>query len=135
MSRILLIFFALGCFFHDVLAQTSAAPSKENNAAKNLAPLTPPPRIDDPGVKPTVATEPTTPNTSDVTELPVITVRRQGSDTIEEYRKNGQIYMIRILSQEGPPKYYVDHIGDGRLERDPREGPISPVYFKLYEWK
>jgi hypothetical protein len=29
----------------------------------------------------------------------------------------------------------MDTDGSGRLARDPNEGPVSPVYYTLYEWK
>jgi len=71
-------------------------------------------------------------------ELPVVTVRKEGNDTVEEYRRNGKIFMVRIMPTDGPAHYYVDRTGNGRLDRDPLDntpGPISPVYFKIYEWK
>ncbi len=116
------------------LAQTTVPPSKQNKDDEigELRPIAAPPGLNDPA---TAVTGAATPSVDTPVELPVITVRKQGDDTIEEYRKHGQIYMIRILPKEGPAKYYVDHMGDGRLEHDAREGPISPVYFKLYEWK
>jgi len=71
-------------------------------------------------------------------ELPVVTVRKEGNDTVEEYRRNGNIFMVRIMPTDGPAHYYVDRTGNGRLDRDPLDntpGPISPVYFKIYDWK
>ncbi|WP_165371709.1 DUF2782 domain-containing protein [Pseudolysobacter antarcticus] len=71
-------------------------------------------------------------------ELPVVTVRKEGNDTVEEYRRNGKIFMVRIMPTDGPSHYYVDRTGNGRLDRDPLDntpGPISPVYFKIYDWK
>lgn len=64
-----------------------------------------------------------------------VTRRQQGSDTVEEYRQNGRIWMIRIVPINGPIKTFVTNDGSGRLVRDPNEGPISPVYYSLYEWK
>ncbi len=60
--------------------------------------------------------------------------RRQGSDTVEEYRQNGRVWKIRIVPQHGPTQTFTDVDGHG-LWRDPREGPVSPVYYTLYEWK
>ncbi len=64
-----------------------------------------------------------------------VTTRQQGSDTVEEYRQNGRIWMIRIIPTHGPIQTFVTNDGSGRLVRDPREGPVSPVYYSLYEWK
>jgi hypothetical protein len=63
-----------------------------------------------------------------------MTRRQEGNDTIEEYREKGRLRMIRVIPQNGPEQIYMDANGDGRLDRDPRDGPVAPVYFKLYEW-
>lgn len=64
-----------------------------------------------------------------------VTTHQQGTDTVEEYRQNGQLWMIRIHPQRGPAQtYYADGPG-GRLMRNPNEGPIAPVYYTLYEWR
>lgn len=62
------------------------------------------------------------------------TTRHQGSDTVDEYKQNGHVWMIRIQPQNGPVETFMDTTGNGRLTRDPRQGPVSPVYFSLYEW-
>lgn len=64
-----------------------------------------------------------------------VSSRRQGDDTIEEYRQNGRIWMIKIHQARGPVQTFYADDGSGRLMRDPNEGPVSPVYFTLYEWK
>lgn len=64
-----------------------------------------------------------------------VTTRQQGDDTIEEYRQNGHLWMIKIKRPTGPVQTFYDEDGSGRLVRDAREGPVSPVYFTLYEWK
>ena len=64
-----------------------------------------------------------------------VTKRQQGSDTVEEYRQNGRIWMIRIVPINGPIQTFVTNDGSGRLVRDPNEGPVSPVYYTLYQWK
>lgn len=63
------------------------------------------------------------------------TVREQDGDTVDEYRQNGKVWMIHIVPQGGgPDATFYDQTGSGRLTRDPRQGPVSPVYFSLYEW-
>jgi hypothetical protein len=64
-----------------------------------------------------------------------VTRRQQGDDTVEEYRQNGHVWMIKILPQNGPTQTFLDPDGSGRLARNPNEGPVSPVYYSLYEWK
>jgi hypothetical protein len=64
-----------------------------------------------------------------------VTRRKQGEDTIEEYRERGHLWMIKIVPINGPIQTFVTNDGSGRLVRDPKEGPVSPVYYSLYEWK
>lgn len=64
-----------------------------------------------------------------------VTRRQQGQDTVEEYRENGRVWMIRIVRPNGPTQTFLANDGSGRLVRDPDEGPVSPVYYTLYEWK
>lgn len=64
-----------------------------------------------------------------------VTRRKQGDDTVEEYRQKGHLWMVRIVQPNGPTQTFYDNDGSGRLARDPREGPVSPVYYTLYEWK
>jgi hypothetical protein len=64
-----------------------------------------------------------------------IVKRKQGDDTVEEYRQNGHVWMIKIIPVTGPSQTFMANDGSGRLVRDPKEGPVSPVYYSLYEWK
>jgi hypothetical protein len=63
-----------------------------------------------------------------------VAIRKQGSDTVEEYRQAGHVWMIRIVPEHGPVQTFMDTTGSGRLTRDPNEGPIAPVYYTIYEW-
>ncbi len=63
-----------------------------------------------------------------------VTERKEGDDTVQEYREKGKLRMVRIVPQNGPTQTYYDRNGDGRLNKDSFEGPVSPVYFTLYEW-
>jgi len=47
---------------------------------------------------------------------PDVTIIRKGKDTIEEYRINGRLYMVKIKPSIGPPYYMVDTDGDGNLD-------------------
>jgi hypothetical protein len=71
-------------------------------------------------------------------ELPVVTVRQQGTDTVEEYRKHGKLVFVRVLSNTGPVRYYVDNPRDLPPNMQQLSGPsgvVEPVYYKLFEWK
>ncbi len=66
---------------------------------------------------------------------PEVTIIRKDDRTIEEYRLNGQLYMIKITPSKGYPYYLVDADGDGNLETrrnelDPRILVPSWVIFR-----
>lgn len=56
---------------------------------------------------------------------PEITIRSKGRERIEEYRLNGNLYMIRITPSKGRPYYLVDQTGRGQFVR--HEGPAAPT--------
>ncbi len=83
---------------------------------------------------------PLPPKVQDEEFEPTVTIREEPDRQIEEYRRNGQIYMVKITPKGGLPYYYVDTDGDGRLEIDEssssRAGdPVQPVFWKIKEWK
>ena len=45
-----------------------------------------------------------------------ITIKSDSNEVINEFRINGQLYMIRITPNKGTPYYLVDADGDGDLE-------------------
>jgi hypothetical protein len=47
---------------------------------------------------------------------PDITIIHKGEDTIQEYRRNGQLYMVKITPQIGPAYYMLDTNGDGVMD-------------------
>jgi hypothetical protein len=127
-------------------------------AASPSAPAPPPPDIDAKGVETSTAmpdrgvetVKPAMPDTRPVrdkasrskdqtaSEIEAssdsVTKRQEGNDTVEEYREKGKIRMVRIIPKKGPVQTYYDRNGDGRLDRNAVDGPVSPVYFTIYEW-
>lgn len=145
MNRLVLSIFtalSLGCF----------------NLALASDPAPPPPGINDKGVEtapqpPTQQTGTLKPNMPDTrlvrdkasrsknrtaAEIEAssdsVTERKEGTDTVTEYREKGKIRMVRITPKSGPEQVYYDSNADGRLNRDPMDGPVAPVYFTIYEW-
>ncbi|HEY7872006.1 MAG TPA: DUF2782 domain-containing protein, partial [Rudaea sp.] len=98
-------------------------------ASDPLPPVQAPPSMNDPGVKqvepaqvpaaPAAKTAEKTQEQStlppevqaaaNVAELPVVTVRQNGNETVEEYRKKGKLMFVRVLEKQGPTKFYVDN--------------------------
>lgn len=69
-------------------------------------------------------------------EVPEVTIRRRPGTTIQEYRINGRLYMVRIIPTRGVPYYLLDVDGDGNLETryndlDPR---IMIPGWVLFSW-
>lgn len=55
---------------------------------------------------------------------PEVTIIRKQDRTIEEYRVNGQLYMVKVTPSKGLPYYLVDADGDGNLES--RRNELDP---------
>lgn len=48
---------------------------------------------------------------------PVVTVRQEGDNAIQEYRVNGRLYMMRVTPKHGRAYVMIDHKGDGTFTR------------------
>lgn len=128
-------------------------------AADPLPPVQAPPAMNDPGVKTTAPADAPAPQqakpaakapeqstlppevqaAANVAELPVVTVRQNGNETVEEYRKKGKLLFVRVLEKHGPTKFYVDNpavIPPNLMQQlSGPSGNVQPVYYKLAEWK
>ena len=64
-----------------------------------------------------------------------VTIKKRGKEVVEEYRMNGQLYMIKITPSKGLPYYLVDSDGDGSLEsrRNSLDDP-EVVKWRLFTW-
>lgn len=67
---------------------------------------------------------------------PDITIIRKGKDTIQEYRRGGKLYMIKVIPDIGPPYYFIDTDGDGNMDvrgNDLDRGSNINMW-KILEW-
>lgn len=48
---------------------------------------------------------------------PQVTILKRGTDTVEEYRIGGRLYMVKVTPPGGRPYYLIDHRGDGNFAR------------------
>ncbi|OYV77946.1 MAG: hypothetical protein B7Z66_02255 [Chromatiales bacterium 21-64-14] len=110
-----------------------AAPSFGAAPIFGAAPLPPPPlpaRVPAPG--PAVPN----PNADRSALQPRVTIRHEKGREVEEYRINGQLYMVKIIPKFGPPYYLVDTTGDGHL--DARMSHLNPKImvpqWVLFRW-
>lgn len=121
-----------------VLAHATSAPPPPGAAL-------PPPDINDPGQKPQAVPLPSTGIPPSV--APAARARDSGGDStnvtsridangdkIEEYRRGGQVVMVRVTPKHGVPQIYKLNNSNGSLVRDPNQGPVSPVYYDVYKW-
>ena len=46
-------------------------------------------------------------------EEPQVTIRKKGAETIEEYRINGELYMMKVTPEHGVPYYLNKEDQDG----------------------
>lgn len=74
------------------------------------------------------------PITGDPVE-PEITIIESGDEVVYEYRIRGQLYMVRIQPQFGPPYFLIDTTGDGVLDTQERTPTnIAIPQWVLFEW-
>lgn len=112
----------------------------------------PPPGMNDPGVKAsapaaTAASVPAAAPAQSSTSLlprtpapirsgeplPEVSVHQQGDNTVQEYRRNGQLYMVVVTPPSGIAQtYMVDP--SGRLLDEHGQKPTRPVMYKIMEW-
>ena len=63
---------------------------------------------------------------------PQVTVRTEGDQTIQEYRRSGQLYMVVVTPRGGIPQtYMVDPKGAWTNQAGE---PVKPVMYKVMEW-
>jgi hypothetical protein len=85
-----------------LLSSLSFAALAQPPVPANLEPLPPPPAFD--------------PDEAPADE-PEVTITKEAEQTVEEYRANGKLYMIKITPKHGVPYYLVDDRGDGKFVR------------------
>ena len=124
------------------------------NASAQSAPgsALPPPGINDPGVKAVAPPAPAAPDNNPMTrqppalpevqgappggreaQLPQIRVRQEGDNTIQEYSRSGQVYMVVVTPRHGLQQtYMVDP--QGRLIDEHGKREVAPAMYKVLEW-
>ncbi len=87
-----------------LLACACAASAQSPQRPPNLQPIPEPPPPP-PGMELDPALE------------PQVTIIKRGTDTVEEYRIGGRLYMVKVTPPHGTPYYLIDHRGDGNFAR------------------
>ncbi|PVV15880.1 MAG: hypothetical protein B6D82_02520 [gamma proteobacterium symbiont of Ctena orbiculata] len=66
---------------------------------------------------------------------PEVTIIKREEGMIYEYRINGQLYMVKVQPDAGPPYYMVDRDGDGEFDsRSTDPTNISVPKWILMRW-
>lgn len=66
---------------------------------------------------------------------PQVTILKRGTDTVEEYRISGRLYMVKVTPARGAPYYMIDHKGDGRFSRqDGLDSGIRPPMWVIHQF-
>ncbi len=66
---------------------------------------------------------------------PQVTILKRGSDTVEEYRIAGKLYMIKVTPAHGISYYLIDEKGDGRMTRqDSFDSGLRPPVWVIHSW-
>jgi hypothetical protein len=66
---------------------------------------------------------------------PQVTIIKRETETREEYRIKGKLYMVKVTPAVGPAYYLVDRHGDGHfVEADPTQPSIKPPMWVIHSW-
>jgi Protein of unknown function (DUF2782) len=66
---------------------------------------------------------------------PQVTIQRRGTDTVEEFRLNGRLYMVKVTPSHGRPYYLVDNVGRGEFVRhDLYDTRTRPPMWVIHQW-
>lgn len=67
---------------------------------------------------------------------PEVTIIENDKGTIQEYRVNGQLYMIKVVPIAGPPYYLLDNDGDGQMDvrQEDHPGNVAIPQWVLFSW-
>ena len=60
---------------------------------------------------------------------------KRGTDTVEEYRVGGKLYMLKVTPATGASYYLVDEKGDGKMTRqDSFDSGVRPPMWVIHSW-
>ena len=66
---------------------------------------------------------------------PQVMILKRGTDTVEEYRIGGRLYMVKVTPARGAPYYMIDQKGDGRFSRqESLDSGIRPPMWVIHSF-
>jgi hypothetical protein len=67
---------------------------------------------------------------------PEVSIIKRDDAVVEEYRMNGELYMVKVTPSIGPPYYLIDTTGDGDLNA--RRSELDPAFvvpsWMIFRW-
>jgi len=123
MTRPVLAAFAAALVFAVALPAGAQAPAQPQPQPPNLQPVPEPPPPP-PGYELDPALE------------PQVTIIKRGTDTVEEFRLNGRLYMLRVTPAHGVPYVMIDRLGNGGfvpVDTDLSQ-QIRPPMWVIFSW-
>ncbi|WP_426701097.1 DUF2782 domain-containing protein [Rhodanobacter sp. Col0626] len=64
---------------------------------------------------------------------PEVRVHQEGDNSVQEYSRSGQVYMLVVTPKHGVPQTYMVN-PDGRVVDEHGKKPVGPVMYKVLEW-
>jgi hypothetical protein len=66
---------------------------------------------------------------------PSVTIQRRGTETVEEFRIRGRLYMVKVTPSHGVPYYLIDENGRGDFtRRDSFDTGTRPPMWVIHSW-
>jgi hypothetical protein len=66
---------------------------------------------------------------------PQVTIQRRGTETVEEFRLNGRLYMVKVTPSHGKSYYLIDNVGRGEFARyDSYDTGTRPPMWVIHQW-
>jgi hypothetical protein len=66
---------------------------------------------------------------------PQVTIQRRGTETVEEFRLNGRLYMVKVTPSHGKSYYLIDNVGRGDFARyDSYDTGTRPPMWVIHQW-
>jgi hypothetical protein len=133
--RILIAAVLFGLAF-PVLAQSPSDRQLPTDAAAQRKPAAATPAGKPPTLQPIPEPPPPPPGMElDPGLEPQVTIQRRGTETVEEFRLNGRLYMVKVTPSHGKPYYLVDNVGRGEFTRlDSYDTGTRPPMWVIHQW-
>lgn len=119
------------------VATAQAADAPKAPAARQPAPPPPAATVPEPPPLPSEYSPPPPAAESEAPSVevePEVRIVTKGADIHEEYRINGQLYMIKVKPAKGPAYYLIDPEGKGQFRRSDFEPSVAPPQWVLKRW-